>query len=188
VNEDIRESVGLDIRDIAGTVRLDTPHINLRFDGAENLVASFEQAHPILPITAEDIAARSTIGLYPEPDTVVGTFFRKTWDIWTVDDIQSTTTDFVKHVMNKAMPFWHRYSDPEETLNLLLRDDEEARVLAGPDHFRAERAVGMTFLLRGIEQAQEVAEAKVPKIRHAAYRQEFLGWKARFFEKPRVVG
>lgn len=182
INEDTRLSVGPGIRNIAGVVRIDTPQIGIRFDSVEKLAAQFQEHHPNLPITAEDIAVRGTLDFFPEPQGILGGFFRKTWNIWKVNEIEPATQDFVSHVMKAAKPFWDKYSDPEAALALLQRDDEEARDLGGADHFRAERAVTMTFLRRGFEEAKRLAEAKLPKIRNDSYREEFRGWMARFLQ------
>ena len=182
INEDTQLSVAPDIRSVAGVVHIDTPHIGIRFDKTEDLAARFQESHPNLPITAEDLAWRTTIGIFPEPQGVITGFFRKTWNIWRESDIEPAASDYVKHIMRVATPFWDKYSDPEAALDLLRRDDEEARNYTGADHFCAERAVAMTFLRKGLKEARQVAGAKLPNIRSVSYREEFRGWMTRFLE------
>jgi hypothetical protein len=181
VAEGVKEKVGLDIRNVAGVIRIDTPQIGLRFNAVEELVAKFEQIHPALsPSRAHDIACRGTIGFLAESQNIFASFFRKTWNIWKESDIEASTDDFVKHVLNVAQPFWNKYSRAEATLDLLLSDDNAARDLTGADHFRAKRAVAMTFLMKGTEEAMRVAEAKLPNIRNDSYREEFRSWVRQF--------
>jgi hypothetical protein len=132
------------------------------------------------PSRAHDIACRGTIGFLAESQNIFASFFRKTWNIWKESDIEPSTDDFVKHVLKEAQPFWNKYSRAEATLDLLLRDDNAARDLTGADHFRAKRAVTMTFLMKGTEEAMRVAEAKLPNIRNDSYREEFRSWMRHF--------
>ena len=186
INHEIRESIGPNLRIIAGVARLDSPQIGLRFESVENLVARFEEPNPALPaISPKDLASRVTMGFLAESQTVFAAFFRKTWNMWKLSEIEPAVNDFVEHVMKLATPFWDKYSDPEAALALLLRDDEEARDVTAGDDFRAERAVAMAFLRKGLDEARCVAEDKISKIRNESYREEFRGWMTRFFESQR---
>jgi hypothetical protein len=184
VHHEIRQSVGLNLRIVAGVVRLDSPQVSIRFSDVENLVAKFEQVHSAFPaLTTEQIARRSTLGFLAEAQSVFPAFSRKTWNIWKEADIEPMAADFVDYVVKVSKPFWDKYSDPEATLTLLLEDNEEARTLTGADHFRAQKTVAMTYLQRGLDDAKKVAEQKLPKIRHDSYREEFRGWATRFFRQ-----
>src|SRR5215510_7806170 len=103
-----RQSVHLAIYDGGNYIELDSPFIAIRINEVEELVARFEEPHPLL--TPSDVRARSTLGFRREPRGFLAVF-RKTWKIRNEREAVDVAPKFVSRVMHKANPFWLRFSD-----------------------------------------------------------------------------
>jgi hypothetical protein len=151
------------MRNRGEAIELDSPYVAVRLDAVEDFVSRFEPPPPV-PLRAVDLQARSTIGFRLEPKGIAAVF-RKSWLMLEDSEAAKIATEFVAHVMSKAVPFWDRFSDAREVLRMLSRDDEESRIYGGPDHFRAEKAVGLALLLEGTDAARKLAEKKKSALR-----------------------
>jgi hypothetical protein len=56
-------------------------------------------------------------------------------------------------------------SGQRRALEILSRDDDEARKYSGPDEVRAMKAIALAFLLHGESAARELSEVKLARMR-----------------------
>ena len=158
---------------------MDSPLASLHLDAVEEYLFRFEIPRTVA-ITPSDVQTRATIGFRVEPTGLAG-IFRKTWIMYDDATAIEAARDFVPRIMSKANPFWERFSDQREILKMLRADSEEGRNYGGPDHFRAKKAVALTFLLDGKEAARKFAEAKLLILR-GDQQADFQHWMARALE------
>jgi len=143
------------------------PFISVRFDVVEQLVAKFQEPHPLLK--ASDIEARSTV-----EESLSDLFGDETPRLNSEEQAIALVPKIFPIVHREGIAFWTRFSDPHEALRLLRGDDERARAAAGPDDIVAQKAVALSFVFVGKEEAERVAREKLAQLKDpATYRNTF---------------
>jgi len=70
-------------------------------------------------------------------------------------------------------------SSAEQALAILSADDDCARSYSAPDEVRAKKAVALAFLLHGQKGAEQIANAKMGRLRGEGLS-KFTGWMDKF--------
>lgn len=161
----------------------------MRFHQVEALVAQIEDPHPLIDSRA--VAARSTLFVkLSESDSGIkhllrswGGTARKVWHAHS--DLPRVASEMAAFSLEKAEPIFAALSDPKRALEILSRDDDEARTYSGPDQVRAMQAIALAFLLHGESAARELSRVKLGRMRGDAVGALRLA-VARLFERGRV--
>ncbi|MGC4054749.1 MAG: hypothetical protein QM757_38375 [Paludibaculum sp.] len=162
--------------------------ISVRFHEVEALVARIEDPHPL--IDAKAIAARSTLFVdLSESDHTIkrllrrwGGTARKVWHVRSPEELSSVASEIASFALEKGEPIFAALSDQSHALEILSRDDDEARSYVGPDEVRAMKAIALAFLSHGESAARELAEVKLARMRGDEVR-AFRRAVVRLFER-----
>lgn len=144
---------------------------SVRFHQVEALVAQIEDPHPLIDSRA--VAARSTLFVkLSESDSGIkhllrswGGTARKVWHAHSEEDLPRVASEMAAFSLEKAEPIFAALSDPKRALEILSRDDDEARTYSGPDQVRAMQAIALAFLLHGESAARELSRVKLGRMR-----------------------
>lgn len=140
--------------------------VSVRFHELEALVAQIEDPHPL--INARAVAARSTlfVGL-SESNLAVKSLLRnwggtakKVWHVHSHEELPRAASEMAAFALEHGEPILAALSDPRRALEILSRDDEEARTYSGPEEVRAMEAIALAFLLYGESAARELSRVK----------------------------
>jgi hypothetical protein len=136
---------------IGTTAALD---IAMRINDVEELCGKCD-SNPL--ISERDKKEWCTIGKYlaHPPDEL----WRR-WDLVLLHDVPSVADSMVEVFVEVALPFFQRYSDRLELLNLLDKDNDEAIKLLTDEMKRSIRAIACTWLWYGRDAAVEIAQRK----------------------------
>jgi hypothetical protein len=145
--------------------------ISVRFHDVEALVAQIEDPHPL--IDAKAVAARSTLFVdLSESDHAInrllrnwGGTARKVWHVRSDEELSRVASEMAEFALEKGEPIFVALSDRSRALEILSRDDAEARSYTGPDEVRAMKAIALAFLFRGESAARELSEVKLARMR-----------------------
>jgi hypothetical protein len=148
--------------------------VSVRFHDVEALVARIEDPHPL--IDAKAVAARHTLFVdVSESDHAIrhllrrwGGSAKRVWHVRAVEDLPLTASEIAAFALEKGEPIFAALSDPERCLEILSRDDDQARTYSGPDEVRAMEAIALAFLLHGESAARELSKVKLARMRGEA--------------------
>ena len=180
----VRHGLGIGGRPYIQALEAAVGNVSVRFHNVEALVAKLEDPHPL--IDARAIAVRSTLSVQvdesiPGPGDPLrrwGGTARKLWLIRSQEEIPGAAAQIAAFAIEKGEPIFATLSDPERALEILSRDDEEARSYSGPDEVRAMKAITFAFVLHGESAAKQLAEAKLSRMRGEA-----VGALSRFIKR-----
>lgn len=172
---DGRQSVAIEGRLQHGYFELDTGFISIHIEKVEQLVAKFEEPTPL--IAPEDVSVRPTIGIRADLEGFAAVF-RKSWLIKNEHDAAEAAEHFVARVMDKAVPFWERFSNLSEVLKVLSGTPQDARKYSLPDEMTTKRAIVLAFVIDGPERARRLADAKLSVLEEKTSK-ELKPWLAR---------
>jgi hypothetical protein len=183
-----RQTLGIGTRPYLDALEAEVANVNVRFNPVEDLVAKFEDAHPL--IRPDSIAARSTLTAQisssdPKPGDPLylwGGENRKVWLIHAVDEVPEIGSQMAAYAKEKAEPILAQLSNMEHALSLLSGDDQRSRSYSGPDEHRAKQAIALAFLLRGEGAAKHLAKSKLDRLKRQD-RPALEKWIGRFFEE-----
>jgi hypothetical protein len=157
----------------------------VRYDAVEDLVAKFEDPHPL--VGPEDIAARSTLTVQTDssppqrgdPLYSWGGTDRKLWLIHEADEVPGVASEMAAYALEKCEPIFANLSKADQALTLLSGDYERVRSYAGPDDISAKKAIALAFLLNGEAAARQLAKVKLARLKGEG-RSEVQRWLDRF--------
>jgi len=158
--------------------------LTVRFDAVEELVAKFEDPHPL--IRPEDIAARSTLTVQVATfDLVPGDLLygfggvrNKLWLIESIEGVTSTAREMAAYAIEMSESVFPELSDADRALGILSRDDDLSRTYKGPDEARGKAAIALAFLTKGLDAAMQLADVKMKRLKGEA-RSELSRWVRR---------
>lgn len=158
---DIRHFLDVDVAKRGDVIEVGKLFAGIRFDSVERKVAAYEDH---LPFVAErDLARRRTLG------TWLGWsddgFSRKNWKIKDESGLLKALRNVTDLLRATGFPFLEKYSHPQEAMRVLAGDDEEARRLTILDANRAQLAIAMTLLTKGVAAALEMKNNKLAFLR-----------------------
>lgn len=155
--EDVRHFLDVDVTKKGNKIEVGSLFIGVRFDRVERKVASYQEHLPF--VTEEDLARRRTLGIWL--GWSAGGFWRKKWNIKDEPGVLSAVRGVTQLVRNTGIPFLEKYSHLEEAMRVLAADDKEARRLTILDANRAQLAIAMALLTKGIPAAIEMKNKKL---------------------------
>lgn len=176
-----QHGLGFGLRQYFGSIEVELGTVTVRYDAVEELVARYELHHPL--VSPEDIAVRFTLGVKishledepPDPLARWGGVTRKVWMVQEEAQIDSVAEDLASYMLTKGEVQYRRLSNAEVALEILSRDDDDARSYRGPDSWRAKRAIALALQVRGKTAATQLVALKRAKLR-GDERSEFLRW------------
>jgi hypothetical protein len=182
----VRHTLGIGIRPYLEALEAEVVNATVRFNAVEDLVARFEDPHPL--IGPEDVAARSTLGAEISPSQPQrgdplygwGGTDRKIWLIHTPNEVPDIAFQIAAYALEKSEPIFAALSNTEYALTLLSGDDARSRCYSGLASARAKAAIAFAYLSLGEAPAMQLAETKVARLRGEA-RSEVARWMDRFF-------
>jgi hypothetical protein len=145
--------------------------ISVRFHDVEALVARIEDPHPLTD--AKALRARSTLYVrISESDPAVRKLLRswggtaaKVWLVRSYEEVAHIASEMAAFALEHGEPILATLSDRNRALEILSRDDEEARTYSGPDEARAMRAIVLALLLHGESSARQLSNVKLGRMR-----------------------
>lgn len=183
----IRHTIGIGTRPYREALEAEIPNANVRFDAVEDLVAKFDDPHPLLG--PEAIASRATLTVEIPPSDLNagdplnrwGGTNRKIWLIHAAEEVADVASQMAVYGLDKCEPMFASLSNIDNALAALSGEDQKSRTYAGPDEVRAKKAIALAFLSRGTGIANELATVKMARLKGDA-RAELKRWTERFFE------
>ena len=82
------------------------------------------------------------------------------WSVHTHEDIEPVCNSLYKTVVNFGLPYLEKYSNMEAALEVLGRDDRAAWMHSPLHYARAERALGLAFLVQNKEAFKRLSAEK----------------------------
>jgi hypothetical protein len=145
--------------------------VSVRFHDVEALVARVEDPHPLAD--AKALRARSTLFVrISESDPAVRQLLKswggtaaKVWLVRSYEDVAHTAAEMAAFALENGEPILATLSDRNRALEILSRDDEEARTYCGPDEARAMRAIVLALFLHGESSARQLSKVKLGRMR-----------------------
>ena len=143
----------------------------MRFNDVEALVARIEDPHPL--IDAKAVAARSTLFVdLSESDHAINRLLRswhgtarKVWHVRSQEELGRVANEIAAFALENGEPIFAALSDRRRAIEILSRDDDEARSYSGPDEVRAMKAIALALLVHGESAAKELSEVKLAVMR-----------------------
>jgi len=135
-------------------------------------------------------------------DIVSPKYHKWIYPISQIEDLDAVCKSVLDLFLTVGLPFLEKYSVTENALELLSRDDTEARLHHMMDAERAKRAIGLALLLGKGSQFRKLAETKTAFLRelvdskrgdpkwHEGQLQSFLRFKQKLenqLPKPTVI-
>jgi hypothetical protein len=117
------------------------PYVSLRIDAVEEIIARFEEDHPLRD--AASIQQRSTIGVRLKDHSLLKLLGLR-WVIWDDSSCAKVSVQFSKEVLTAAMSIWKKYDSLQAIVENLGK---------GSTFIQAERAVALNSLLHGKNEA-----------------------------------
>lgn len=170
-----RQTVSLVKYPEAGYLGLDIPFISVHFQVVEELVAKFDDPHPLM--TETSIWVRPTLGFQPQPN-LFSMSFKEPWPLATQADVIAAASVFVPRTFETAELFWKKCANLTDLLTLLLIPEDTSEYTSGTQAIRVKRAVATALLLEGVPAASEVATVCLSALKGATLR-EALHWLER---------
>jgi hypothetical protein len=179
----VRHFLDIDIAKKGSGAEVRNLFAGIRFKDVESLIAKFE-TYPSF-VSERDLERRRTVGLHLgwSPDG----FKRRTWGISDSASIQKAAGQVLTLISDAGLPFFDRYSDPDEALKVLCSDDKNTAHLAAAGLIGAKGAIALTMLIRGPAEAELVKENKLKllKERNNDDYAELLEWAAKLFAQAK---
>lgn len=139
-----------------------TADVAIRFDDVEDLINRFNT-------TASPREKKGTFTMGCELGNLTEGEQRR-WSVKRPEDVAVVAGSLYSAFKTIALPYYEKYSDRDRALYILSGDSPESW-LHNPLHAaRAERAISLAILLKGKEQARELAEKK---LRYLQERKDF---------------
>lgn len=189
----VQQVLGIRIEPYLDDLEAEIVNVSVRFNDVEDLVAKFEEPHPL--IGPEDIAARSTLTAQISSNKLRpggplrgwGGENRRLWLIRSTDEIPSVASEIVDCVSKECEPTFAALSNADRALVLLSGDDAQSRSHSGPDAGRAKRSIALTFLRHGETGARELTKTKLARLKGEG-REEVKKWTDRLFRAEGQIG
>lgn len=154
---DVRHFLDIDVRKKGDKIEVGSLFVGVRFDGVERKVAAYQEHLPF--VTEKDLARSRTLGT--RLGWSAGGFWRKKWYIKDEPGVLSALKGVTRLVRKTGIPFLEKFSQLEEAMRVLAADDKEAQRLTMPDANRAQLAIAMALLTKGIPAAIEMKNKKL---------------------------
>lgn len=154
---DVRHFFDIDVRKKGDKIEVGSLTVGVRFDKVERKVAAYQEHLPF--VTEKDLGRRRTLGT--RLGWSAGGFWRKKWNIKDEPGVVKALKGVTRLVRKTGIPFLEKYSQVGEAMRMLAADDQEARRLTGPDANRAQTAIAMALLMKGIPAAIEMKNKKL---------------------------
>ncbi len=182
----VQQVLGIRIEPYVDDLEAEIVNMSVRFNDVEDLVAKFEDPHPL--IGPEDIAARSTLTAQlssqkpgqSDPLRGWGGETRKLWMVHSTDEIPSVASEVAASVSEECEQALAALSDRDRALVLLSGDDEQSRAYSGPDAARGKRSIALAYLQHGESSARELTRTKLARLKGEA-KDEVEKWADRLF-------
>jgi hypothetical protein len=128
-------------------------HVSVRFDAVEDLVNACNEL-----LTAAEKKKTATFGCE------LGNLRdgrRREWRVVVGrSDVGKIAGEMADLVFEMGLPYFNRYSSPEEVYAVFSSDDVDAGIHVAPPLWRGERAVALGFVLGGVAEATRMMEMK----------------------------
>ena len=154
---DVRHFFDVDVTKKGNSVEVRNLFVGVRFDRVERKVAAYQEHLPF--VTEKDLARRRTLGI--RLGWSDSGFLQKKWNIKDEPGVLSALRGVTQLVRKTGIPFLEKYSHPEEAMRVLAADDQEARRLTILDANRAQLAIAMALLTKGMPTALEMKNKKL---------------------------
>lgn len=90
---------------------------------------------------------------------------QKRWEVTCQSDVDKTVEEVIKHIKTDAFSFFNKYSNLETIYEIVKRDDRDARLINGTNHYRGMDAVAIAYLLGKTDEIQDIVKLKIDFMR-----------------------